>query len=106
MATGWMLSTGIYQKMEREVTTSTALKGYFEEAFWVPEHVSVTKPLSLSHLLVVFLIIIVCNFTSFLIFIVELHHSGWGKKKDAPDMRVTDELQMQVHIPLLSLHRL
>ena len=81
-----MINTGIYQKMERDVTTSTALKGYFEEAFWVPGELRATTPLSMSHLLVVFLIIVVCNFISIIIFFGELCHAGRKKKGDGKEM--------------------
>ena len=79
MATGWMIDTGVFQKMERDVTTSTALKGYFQEAFWVPGELRATTPLSMSHMLVVFLIIVIFNSISILIFFGELCHAGRKK---------------------------
>ena len=90
MATGWMIDTGVFQKMERDVTTSTALKGYFEEAFWVPGELRATTPLSMSHLLVVFLIIVIFNSISIMIFLGELCHAGRKKmmKGDGKKMAV------------------
>ena len=64
------------------MSPSTALKGYFEEAFWVPGELRATTPLSMEHLLIVFLIIVVFNFISILIFFGELCHAGNRKRKE------------------------
>ena len=43
-----LVNNGIYQKVERDVKTSTAFRAYFE-GFWTPELLMVNKPLNIDH---------------------------------------------------------
>ena len=72
MAIAWMVNTGIYQKMEKDVTTSQALRPHFEEAFWTPDSSRTSTVLSMNHLLVPFLMLLVLLVVSVVIFLCEL----------------------------------
>ena len=72
MAIGWMFNTGIYQKMLKDVTTSTELQAHFEEAFWVPNKKRTSSVLTMNHLLMVFLILVVLLQVSIAIFLCEI----------------------------------
>ena len=72
MAIAWMVNTGIYQKMEKDVTTSQALRPHFEEAFWVPDSLRTSTVLSMDHVLVLFLVLVASLVVSVVIFLCEL----------------------------------
>ena len=45
-----LLNSGIYQKIENDVTSSTAYKGYFD-ILWTPQKIQSNKALTIEHLL-------------------------------------------------------
>ena len=96
MAIAWMVNTGIYQKMEKDVTTSQALRPHFEEAFWVPDSFHTSTVLSMNHVLVLFLVLVVLLVVSVVIFLCELAL----KKKDvdlqAEHGKGPEEIEIQV----------
>ena len=79
MAIAWVVNTGIYQKMEKDVTNSQALRPHFEEAFWSPDLLRSSTVLRMNHLLLLFLLLVVLLLVSVVIFLCELAL----KKKDA-----------------------
>ena len=79
MAIAWLVNTGIYQKMEKDVTNSQALRPHFEEAFWTPDLLRSSAVLRMNHLLLLFLLLMVLLLVSVVIFLCELAL----KKKDA-----------------------
>ena len=45
-----IVNNGIYQKIERDITTSTAYRGFFDGGFWTPELLLSNKPLNIYHI--------------------------------------------------------
>ena len=43
-----MFASGIYQKIEKDIKTSTAYKEYFD-VFWAPEQLQSNKPFTIQH---------------------------------------------------------
>ena len=46
-----IVNNGIYQKIERDITTSTAYRIYFDGGFWTPEFLLSNKPLNIYHIM-------------------------------------------------------
>ena len=50
VAISWLLNSGIYQKIENDVTSSPAYKGYFD-ILWTPQKIQSNKALTIEHVL-------------------------------------------------------
>ena len=46
-----IVNNGIYQKIERDITTSTAYRIYFDGGFWTPDLLPSNKPLDIYHII-------------------------------------------------------
>ena len=51
-----IVNNGIYQKVERDVTSSTAFRDLFD-SFWIPELLRSNKPLNVDHNLPSFIVL-------------------------------------------------
>ena len=71
MAISSWLETGIHQKMQKEITTSQAFRGHFEESFWTRRNVQGKKPLTIHHVLPSFMVLGFGLIPSIIIFILE-----------------------------------
>ena len=73
-----IVNNGIFQKMERDITTSTAFKMYFD-VLWTPETLSKNESLKMSHVLPSFIALGLGLFLASLIFSMEiLFHKKWN----------------------------
>ena len=79
MAISSLLTSGIYQKIEKDITTSTAYRGYFDN-LWTREQLLANKPLTMDHVLPSFIMLGLGLIPAILIFFLELFHH---KKKNA-----------------------
>ena len=78
VAISLIVNSGIYQKMERDITTSTAFKMYFD-VLWRPEILSKNESLKMSHALPSFIALGLGLFLALLIFSMEiLFHKKWN----------------------------
>ena len=96
MAIGWMFNTGIYQKMLKDVTTSTELRAHFEEAFWVPNKMRTTSVLTMKHLLMMFLMLVVLLAVSIAIFLCEIFVKKNNKPASLGDIQDIDQKEVIV----------
>ena len=65
------MNNGIYQKIERDLTTSTEFKGHFD-IIWTPEILTSNKPLNIDHALPAFIALGLGLFPVTLIFLLEI----------------------------------
>ena len=79
MAISSLVNSGIYQKIEKDITTSTAYRGYFDN-LWTREQLLANKPLTMDHVLPSFIMLGLGLIPAILIFFLELFHH---KKKNA-----------------------
>lgn len=79
MAMSLMVNNGIYQKVERDIKTSTAFRVLFE-GFWTPELLRPNKPLDIDHNMPSFIVLSLGLISSTFIFCWEVF---LGKKKRA-----------------------
>ena len=94
MAISSWLETGICQKMENEITTAPAFRGYFEESFWTRSNLKGNKPLTIQHTLPSFMALGFGLIPSIIIFILELLPCLNKKRIDVepiPENNVPDE---------------
>ena len=71
-ALSWMES-GIHQKMENDITTAQAFRGFFKDAFWTRnETVRNDKPLEIQHVFPSFILLGVGLVPSIIAFFLEL----------------------------------
>ena len=74
-----IVNNGIYQKVERDVKTSTAFRAYFE-GFWTPELLRSNKPLNIDHIIPCLIALGIGLISSMFIFLLEVF---LPKKKSA-----------------------
>ena len=79
MAISLLVNSGICQKIEKDITTSTAYRGYFD-ILWTREQLLANKPLTMDHVLPSFIMLGLGLTPAILIFFLELFHH---KKKNA-----------------------
>ena len=79
MAISLLVNSGICQKIEKDITTSTAYQGYFD-ILWTRERLQANKPLTMDHMLASFIALGLGLIPAILIFFLELFHH---KKKNA-----------------------
>ena len=51
VAMSLIVNNGIYQKIERDITSSPAYRIYFDGGFWTPELLLSNKPLNIYHIM-------------------------------------------------------
>ena len=74
-----LVNSGIYQKIEKDITTSTAFRGYFD-FLWTREQLLANKPLTMDHALASFIALGIGLIPAILIFFLEHFHH---KRKNA-----------------------
>ena len=79
MVISLLVNSGIYQKIEKDITTSTAYRGYFD-ILWTREKLSDNKPLTMDHALPSFIALGLGLIPAIMIFFLELFNH---KKKNA-----------------------
>ena len=79
MAISSLVNSGIYQKIQKDITTSTAFRGHFD-ILWTREQLQANKPLTMDHALASFITLGLGLIPAILIFFLELFHH---KKKNA-----------------------
>lgn len=80
------VSSGIHQKMEKDITTSKAFRGHFDDAFWVPQQLLTNKSLTMGHATPAFIILGLGLMPALISFLIELLHHQY-KGKTASNMR-------------------
>ena len=92
-----IVNNGIFQKVERDITSSTAFRGLFD-GFWIPELLRANKPLNVDHTLPSFIALGLGLISSTFVFLLEViqkrrrnHIVGSqprpGFKTDVPDTK-------------------
>ena len=66
-----MFASGIYQKIEKDIKTSTAYKAYFD-VFWAPEQLKSTKPFTIQHSIPALIVLGLGLPSAMFIFVLEL----------------------------------
>ena len=66
-----IVNNGIYQKVERDVTSSTAFRDLFD-SFWIPELLRSNKPLNVDHNLPSFIALGLGLISSIIVFLLEV----------------------------------
>ena len=79
VAVSSLLENGIYQKIEKEITTSKAYRGIFD-VFWVREQLRTNKPLTIDHVIPTFILLGLGLIPSTVVFFLELIHLLCKKK--------------------------
>ena len=74
-----IVNNGIYQKVERDIKTSTAFRVLFE-GFWTPELLRSNKPLNIDHIIPCLIALGIGLISSMFIFLLEVF---LPKKKSA-----------------------
>ena len=79
MAISLLVNSGICQKIEKDITTSTAFRVYFD-FLWTREQLLANKPLTMDHALASFIALGIGLIPAILIFFLEHFHH---KRKNA-----------------------
>ena len=79
MAVNSLLDNGIYQKIEKDITTSKSLRVNLE-MFWVREQLRSNKPLTIDHVIPAFILLGLGLIPSTVVFFLELIHLLCKKK--------------------------
>ena len=66
-----IVNNGIYQKVERDITSSTAFRDLFD-GFWIPELLRSNKPLNVDHTLPSFIALGLGLISSTFVFLLEV----------------------------------
>ena len=75
-----LLESGIYQKIEKDIKTSKAHRGYFN-VFWTREKLRPNKPFTIDHAIPAFLVLGLGLTPATLIFVLELVQHSCRKKR-------------------------
>lgn len=74
-----MFASGIYQKIEKDIKTSTAYKAYFD-VFWAPEQLKSNKPFTIQHSIPALIVLGLGLPSAMFIFVLELLRNLYQKK--------------------------
>ena len=74
-----MFASGIYQKIEKDIKTSTAYKAYFD-VFWAPEQLKSNKPFTIQHSIPALIVLGLGLPSAIVIFVLELLGHLYQKK--------------------------
>ena len=91
MAISLLVNSGIYQKIEKDITTSTAYRGYFD-ILWTREKLSDNKPLTIDHALPSFIALGLGLIPAIMIFFLELFNHKKKNERALTKVGVSDPI--------------
>ena len=94
VAVSSLLENGIYQKIEKDITTSKQYRGLFD-IYWVPERLRTDKPLTIDHVIPAFFLLGLLIPSTFVFFLELIHplckKKNAGKKSDLDQRTISKE---------------
>ena len=91
MVISLLVNSGIYQKIEKDITTSTAYRGYFD-ILWTREKLSDNKPLTIDHALPSFIALGLGLIPAIMIFFLELFNHKKKNERALTKVGVSDPI--------------